>query len=202
MLTFNPPELKDSLAKAAKTWTDEFNLEYPDDAESFFPDLCSDDFDPSQHEDAEIDAGHLIELSLPRCDEAATVSCEQFIDLVEDLRETKLYENTICRSKKRVVIRVETEDYESDRFLYYALPEAVSDQEKEVQREIITLRRKTHKLKNDLNSDEFSKEEKTRLAESFQIEKDRERELFLNLGVMTAFLQRSAIRVKAKPETT
>ena len=181
MLNFNPPELKDRLVKATKAWTDEFNLEYPDEAESFFPDICSDDFDPLLHEDAEVDASHLIKIYLPRCDEIATISCEQFISLVEELKEAELCENTMCRSSKRLVIRVETEDYESARFLYYALPEASSDQEREIQGKIIALRKRVQKLRSDLNSDQLSEEENARLLDLYQSEKQEEQELFSNI---------------------
>ena len=185
MLYFEPPELQEKLSKAVKAWTDEFKLDLPEEP-VFFLDLCSEDFDPSQYEDQTIDANYLLEIELPRWEETASVSCQEFINLIEELQSAKnLHENKICRSNKRILIRVAPVNETAERFLYHAIPAAEDEYEEKIREKIIESREKIHflgKRLDELSSDNALRDD---IGREWASEKNHERELFQEIEKST-----------------
>lgn len=185
MLYFEPLELQEKLSKAVKAWTDKFELDLPEEP-VFIVDLCSENFDPSQYEDQTIDANYLLEIELSRLGEVASVSCQEFIDLIEELQSAKkLYENKICRSNKRTLIRVAPVNEKAERFLYHAIPTAEDDEEEKIRVKIIESREKIHVLGKELEELSIDNPLRDEIWQKWISERDYERELIQKIKKST-----------------
>jgi hypothetical protein len=188
MLIFEPPELQEQLTKAVKAWPEEleFDLSFDlSDDLDFIKDLCSEDFDPSQYKDIKIDSSYLVEIRLPRWDEVALVSCQEFIDLQEELEGAKLFENETCRSNKRVLTRVEPVNEVAVKFLYHAVPDAEDKQGGEIRKQVIDLREEISALGKKLDELDRNDSLRDEVLSDWLSKRDYEQELFREIKKST-----------------
>lgn len=145
MLHFEPPELKNELLKAVTTWNDKVKLDLPV-VPFFLPELLSKEFDCSKYEDQIITQNSEIEVELPYWEESAIITCKEFIELAEELKTAKLQENKICKSNRNLLVRIESTNEETDKFMYHAIPSAENEEEEEIRKKIMESRDKISNL--------------------------------------------------------
>jgi len=101
MITFIPPNLKGELAKALEIWEEKLSdQELPDGLSS------PSQWDSDSEEDEEISADTTVSLGLRYWDEVVELTCAEFIDLMQEFRNSKLLNSVACISKNRAIWRI------------------------------------------------------------------------------------------------
>lgn len=158
MLSFESSELRNQLLKAAKFWTEGLKLDLPTKL-SFLADMDSNESNVSEYEEQIIESQSELEIELPRCYENLTVTCQSFIDLTEELKTAKLYENKTCKSNKRLLVRIKPTNQAAENFIYHAIPSVEDEEGEELRNQIIESRKKIshcRKKIDELNEKKYS----------------------------------------------
>lgn len=187
MLRFEPSELRDEFTKTLKDWAKRFEFSEVDLSEDcgFIMDLMSESFDPSEYEDITIDKNHLLGIEIPRWHGTAYFSYTQLVDLLEELEGAKLYENKICKTSKRFLIRVEAVNETAIRFLYHSIPEAEKIEEEATRNEIVEVREKISNLSNQLDKLDVYGSARDEVFKEWTAARNREQELFQEMQKST-----------------
>lgn len=139
MLKFYPPELRDDLAAAIEAWKESIDISWAYDFSEDIVDVTDPDFDPADHEDRLITHETEFELSLPKWEDVTRVTYGEFIELVRELSGAELQDARECRTELRYLLRVDTANDQTTRFLLHTLPDAESESEAELQSEYIEI---------------------------------------------------------------
>ena len=179
MLIFEPVELQEKLTQAVKVWVEELKFEFEQESE-FLVDLCNDNFNPAEYfeKDEVINVNYLIEVILPEWDDLACITCQEFIDLLEELKTAKIENNKICKSNKRILFRIEPVNETAISFLYHAMPETDNKEEDNKKREqIIAIRKEIDSLNKKLDKLSNSDPLKNNILEKWSIATKEEEKL-------------------------
>jgi hypothetical protein len=172
MLKFDPSNLKEEIIQALFFWSPQ--LDIPEELD-FFSEELSDNPDLSKYDGITIDRNYLITIWLPEWEGDAVLSCQEFIELVNELKTTKLRENTVCRSDKRILTRVDYADEFAARFFYHAIPESEDKDEKLIREQLIVLRSEIDILHRQIDGLEYENPLRHEVLEecAFKAEKER-----------------------------
>ncbi|MBW4657263.1 MAG: hypothetical protein KME15_01190 [Drouetiella hepatica Uher 2000/2452] len=185
MLSFQPPKLQDQLIKAVICWTTKFELDPPETPNFLYDMAESDAFDASTYEDQIVEPNSTLKVGLFRWDEIAVITCEEFINLVEELQVAKLNENKTCLSNKRLLVRVEPSNEAASQFLHHAIPSAENEKEEETRKNIVEAREKILHLSQKTDNLELSDSLRGKLIQEWNLEREKEAELFDSLEKST-----------------
>jgi hypothetical protein len=175
MLRFEPPTLKEELNEAIRLWVDQLQLK---------PSVCFYEFDavlevllqgadPSNYDDQIITFDTEIDLSLPKWDDSLILPVKDFFALTDELKNTKLIENQICRSNKRTLVYIEEVNDVAIRTLYHAIPDAENAAEEKIRTKLIELKKRLFFLDEALRSEKIDAPDLYRLKAEYN-KKDKD----------------------------
>ncbi len=133
MLKFDPPELRDDLARAIERWKRKVHVDLEDYFTNEFVDVTRPGFDAAEHEDRTITPETEFGLSLPEWDNVAVISCHSFIELTEEMEQAQLIERYACWTDRRYLLRVVPANDQTYVDFNRLLPEPESAEEREAQ---------------------------------------------------------------------
>ncbi len=153
MLKFDPPQLRDDLARAIEVWKRQVDIHREDDFSEDLVDVTLPGFDPAEHEDRTITSETEFGLFLPEWEDAAAISYGGFVKLAEELEQARLIEGCACWTNQRYLLRVAPANDQTYVQLSRLLPEPESEEEREAQltyiekeREHSILQERLHRL--------------------------------------------------------
>ena len=175
MLRFDPPELEGEIADAIRAWTRLLSLDLQEFTEDVI-DTANVDFDASEHDDKTITLDSRLTFFLPDCDDIVEMTCQQFTELARESSSAVLIENRECWTDERLLALVEPRSKYANLYQYYMVPEAETDEEEQVRRQLIEQRARTAALGREFKK-MSDQEVRVWLEES-----DKTRELSSKLG--------------------
>ena len=95
MIDFEPPQLKDNLIRAVKIWTD-LGLEAPEELESFIEDKSV------EGEVQKVNLKTEVSIGLDRWDDTEDVSCEEFVEICDEIESAKIIIGFSPKDKKSI----------------------------------------------------------------------------------------------------
>lgn len=192
MLRFNPPELRDELATAIEAWKQRIDITEEYDFSEDIIDVTDSNFNPADYEDQTITYESEFNLGLPKWEDSARVTYEEFIALSFELAEANLIENRECWTKRRYLLRVSESNDQATRFLLHNLSEAESRAELDLQCEYLQVARESEALRSRVHevfqadTDEYDEQFEEELWEPYREATGRRYQLLRELEKPTS----------------
>ncbi len=133
MLRFDPPELRNDLARTIEAWKRQVALHREDDLSDDLVDITLPGFDPAEHEDKTITPETEFGLSLPKWDDAAIISYGGFVALAAELKQACLTNGCACWTDQRYLLRITPANDHTFIHLNRLLPDPDSEEERNIQ---------------------------------------------------------------------
>jgi hypothetical protein len=143
MVNFQPPDLREQLSAALNVW-ERFDRDIPGGLPP--PNI----WDDASEEEEMISPQTELELILPYCDERFTMTCNEFVEMMQEFASARMVNNGEVTTSKRVLVRVRAVSEIAMQLLSYCLPESESQDENDLCAKVIAQHDKIKELENCL----------------------------------------------------
>jgi hypothetical protein len=151
VLSFDPPKLRDDLARAIEVWKRKVGVNREDDFSDEIVDVTLPGFSPDEYEDRTITPDTKFKLFLPEWEDAAIISYASFVELTEELEQASLIRGHACLTERRYLLRVAAANDETYVRFERMLPEPESEDERKSQLAYIERNREASALRTQLH---------------------------------------------------